>query len=124
MSNVVNLFELPKCEQQHYLKIGIEYMHGDGVVVLDKHCGCSCSNIYFDKFTLKVHHPTSPAITHHNGNWFYFNQGKVHRLDGPYSGKDDQNYGLWAINGKIFISKKEWEIEKYLFENPEVRAFT
>lgn len=124
MSNIVNLFELPKCEQQYYLKIGIEYISGDDVVVIDKNCGYSCSNVYFDKFTLKVHHSILPAISHHNGSWFYYNQGNRHRMDGPCAGVGDQDYNLWAINGKIFISKEEWEVEKYLLEHPELRAFT
>lgn len=128
MSNIVNLFELPKCEQQHYIKMGIKSIYDKYTfhifhIISEEYDIMNSSAIWFDSDTLLLHHPTLPAIITNN-NWCHYNQGRYHRLDGPYCGSGEEQGLSYAINGKIFHSKKEWEIERYLFEHPEVRAFT
>lgn len=121
--DVIDLIKLSTRDQLHYIKKGIEYSGETRVLRVNHSMIPYYNSLWFDKSTLKLHHATLPAVKRHGGLWTYLNQGKAHRLDGPYYGFGRSGM-LYAINGKIFSSKEEWEIEKHCLKHPELLAFT
>lgn len=67
---------------------------------------------YRDTETLQLHREYGPAVIEDDGGKSYYNQGTLHRLDGPaciWPGYNEVNY--WYVDGE-FICQSENPKEK------------
>ena len=66
---------------------------------------------YFSVDTHMFHREDGPAIEYPNGEKIWWNNGKLHRIDGPAI--DDNGYKEWWINGKHLSPEKEAILNKW-----------